>query len=90
VNIEEAKNPGPHFRDGAGWVCVAGLAVMVFKPLVEWVLLLLNHPINLPQLDLSSTQTMLWALLGLGGMHAAPDVLAAARGPGTVAPTTKG
>lgn len=70
ANAAEAARPGWHFRDGAGWVCVAAFAVMTLKPLIEWGAVLAGHPeIKLPPVDTSVAMTMLTGLLGLGGMH---------------------
>lgn len=69
VNQAEASQPGFHFRDGAGWVCVAGFAVNVLRPLVEWGSTFVGHPVSLPGMDTSETLPMLLGLLGLGGMH---------------------
>ncbi len=80
VNQAEAAQPGTHFRDGAGWVAVAAFALVVARPLVEWAAILAGHPVTLPALDTSETTPMLVALLGLGGYHAAPAVIAAAKG----------
>lgn len=80
VNQAEAAQPGAHFRDGAGWMCVLGLAFDVLRAPIEWGTALAGHPIVLPPVDTSVTQTMLWGLLGLGGYHAAPAILAAVKG----------
>lgn len=76
VNLEQIKanaiaeaKPGISFRDGAGWVCVAGFAIATLKAPVEWVCHLVGHPITLPSVDTSTITTLLFALLGLGGMH---------------------
>lgn len=69
ANTAEASQPGLHFRDGAGWVCVAGFAMLVLKAPIEWVCTLLGHPITLPTPDTSISTDMLLGLLGLGGMH---------------------
>lgn len=69
VNQAEAAQPGLHFRDGAGWVCVAGFAVTVLRPLIQWGSVLFNHPVVLPEMDMTQIGPMLAALLGLGGMH---------------------
>jgi hypothetical protein len=66
--VDEAK-PGLSFRDGAGWVCVIGFSVTILKPLIEWGCALAGHPIALPSVDTSTITTMLFALLGIGGMH---------------------
>lgn len=69
ANTAEAAQPGLHFRDGAGWVCVFGFAVMTVKPLLEWGSILVGHPVQLPPMDTTVSMTMLSGLLGLGGMH---------------------
>jgi len=66
--VSEAK-PGMSFRDGAGWVCVIGFAVATLKSPIEWVCSLAGHPVMLPSVDQSTTVPMLFALLGIGGMH---------------------
>lgn len=70
TNAAEAVQPGMHFRDGAGWVCVAAFAIMALKAPIEWGAALSGHPIVLPVVDTSTTTDMLLGLLGLGGMHA--------------------
>jgi hypothetical protein len=69
TNAAEAATPGFHFRDGAGWVCVASFAIAALKSPIEWGATLFGHPITLPSIDQSTTIPMLMALLGLGGMH---------------------
>lgn len=56
--------PWYHFRNLAGLVCVAGLAVdYVVRPLV------LPLGYTVPSLDLSQLLPMLLGMLGLGSMH---------------------
>lgn len=69
ANAAEAATPGFHFRDGAGWVCVAAFALSALKAPVEWGSALAGHPLVLPAVDTSTTTSMLLGLLGLGGMH---------------------
>ena len=70
VNAAEATQPGFHFRDGAGWVCVAAFACnFVLRPMVAWGTSLAGHPVDMPALDVSQLTPMLLGLLGLGGMH---------------------
>ena len=69
ANAAEATKPGLSFRDGAGWVCVIGFGVTLLKPLIEWGCALAGHAIALPSVDTSTITTMLFALLGIGGMH---------------------
>jgi hypothetical protein len=66
--VMEAK-PGLSFRDGAGWVCVIGFAITSLKSPIEWACALAGHPVALPSVDTSTITTMLFALLGIGGMH---------------------
>jgi hypothetical protein len=80
ANTAEANQPGMHFRDGAGWICVFGLGVTTLKPIIEWIAVVVGHPVVLPDVDTSVTSTMLMALLGLGGMHAAPGIIDAVKG----------
>ncbi len=69
ANTAEAAQPGMHFRDGAGWVCVFAFGLMTLKPVLEWGSVLIGHPITLPAIDTTVAMTMLSGLLGLGGMH---------------------
>lgn len=69
ANAAEGATPGLHFRDGAGWVCVVGFALMILKAPIEWGCVLASHPITLPAVDTSTIMPMLLGLLGLGGMH---------------------
>ena len=69
TNAAEAAQPGFHFRDGAGWVCVASFALAALKAPIEWGCTLAGHPVTLPSVDSSTTVPMLLALLGLGGLH---------------------
>lgn len=79
ANAAEAATPGLHFRDGAGWVCVAAFAVMTLKPLIEWGAALSHNPITLPAVDGTFAMTMLSGLLGLGGMHVFQQTSAATK-----------
>lgn len=69
ANAAEAAQPGFHFRDGAGWVCVVSFAVAALKSPIEWASVLVGHPVTLPSVDQTTTIPMLFALLGIGGMH---------------------
>lgn len=69
ANAAEAAQPGFHFRDGAGWVCVLAFGIMALKAPIEWGASLAGHPVTLPSVDTSVTTDMLLGLLGLGGMH---------------------
>lgn len=75
TNTAAAGQPGMHFRDGAGWTCVAGFAFnFVLRPLVVWSATTVGHPLDLPPLDVSQLTPMLLGLLGLGGMHAYENI----------------
>lgn len=78
VNKTEAAQPGAHFRDGAGWVCVAGFALIVLRPVIEWGAVIAGHPVALPAIDTAEIYPMLGALLGLGTMHTAQVIKGAA------------
>jgi hypothetical protein len=69
ANAADEAKPGMTFRDGAGWVCVVGFAIATLKSPIEWAASLVGHPITLPSVDTSTLTTMLFALLGIGGMH---------------------
>lgn len=70
ANAVEAAQPGLHFRDGAGWVCVISFAITALKAPIEWIAAITGHPVALPPVDTTLTGEMLFGLLGLGGMHA--------------------
>lgn len=80
VNQAEAAQPGMHFRDGAGWVAVAGFALVVLKPVIEWGATLAGHPVTLPPVDKDVMQTLLYALLGLGTLHGVQTAVVAVKG----------
>ena len=69
ANTAEAAQPGIHFRDGAGWVCVVSFGLSALKAPIEWGTALAGHPVVLPAADSTLTYSMLIGLLGLGGMH---------------------
>jgi hypothetical protein len=69
ANAAAEAKPGLSFRDGAGWVCVVGFTLAILKAPIEWACALASHPVTLPSVDTSTITTMLFALLGIGGMH---------------------
>lgn len=70
ANAAEASQPGLHFRDGAGWVCVVAFASnFVIRPWALAILHILGVAVDIPLIDTSEIYPMLFALLGLGGMH---------------------
>jgi len=75
ANAAEASQPGFHFRDGAGWVCVIAMGTdFVIRPIATWIAVTVGHPLAFPALDVTILGQMLFALLGLGGMHAYQQV----------------
>src|SRR5579862_1512961 len=69
INKAEAQSTDTlqHFRGGAGWMCVFGMAYnFIVQPILRDVSTLLHHPIVLQQLDIGPLVTMLTTMLGLG------------------------
>ena len=73
INLEEAKNPNlfvSGWRPFVGWICGFSLAwQFIGSPIFEWTVKLLGKNITAPDLDTGSLITVLFALLGLGGMR---------------------
>lgn len=73
VNEAEATNQSifvSGWRPFVGWVCGSGLAVQfILSPMVTWGAALAHHPVVFPSLDLGTLMTLLFGLLGLGGMR---------------------
>ena len=69
INKIEAANPRllvSGWRPGAGWVCVASLALQfIVNPLATWIAALCGHPIVFPNLDMGSLLVILGGMLGL-------------------------
>ncbi|MDR3631703.1 MAG: holin family protein [Desulfocapsaceae bacterium] len=73
INKMEAANPSPFasgWRPFVGWVCGSGFAIQfVIGPLAEWAAGLAGHPVQFPQMDMSTMMPLLLGMLGLGGMR---------------------
>ena len=72
IDKAEAQSPDPiqHFRGGAGWVCVFGLAYdFIIQPVLRDVSTLAGHSIVLQPLNIAPLCAMLAGMLGLGTMH---------------------
>lgn len=73
INLEEAKNPNifvSGWRPFVGWCCGFSLAwQFIGSPIFEWVVKLTGKNIVAPALDTGSLITVLFALLGLGGLR---------------------
>jgi hypothetical protein len=58
------------WRPFIGWVCGSGLAYQfVVSPLLTWGTELFGKTIALPALDMGTLLTLLFGMLGLGGMR---------------------
>jgi len=57
------------WRPAVGWVCVLGLAITVFSPLLGWGAALFGHAILVPAIPMDALMTLLIGMLGLGGMR---------------------
>ncbi len=73
VNQAEANNPNMFvagWRPFCGWVCGAGLAVQfLVNPIATWAAAMFHHAILFPSLDLGTLLTLLFGMLGLGGLR---------------------
>ena len=73
VNKTEAASASTFvagWRPFIGWVCGSGLALQfIIAPLVTWLAALFNHPVRFPELDGGTLLTLLFGMLGLGGMR---------------------
>ena len=58
------------WRPFIGWTCGLGLASQfIVAPLFTWGSGLIGHPTVFPTLDLSTLGTLLFGMLGMGGMR---------------------
>lgn len=73
VNQEEAKNPQlfvAGWRPFIGWVCGAAFAYhYVLQPFLVFALAVSGQPVTLPQFDMEALITVLFGMLGLGGLR---------------------
>ena len=77
TNLAEAQSSDPlqHWRGGLGWVCAFGYAWnFVLQPLIVAFAAIAQHPVVLPQLDISQLSTLTLGMLGLGGLHVAERI----------------
>jgi len=78
INKVEAASPLTFisgWRPAVGWVCVAGLFMQyIFSPFFSWGSRLVGHPVDLPELDLSTMTPLLFGMLGLGAMRTVEKV----------------
>lgn len=58
------------WRPFIGWTCGVGLATQfLVAPLATWISALMGKPIVFPPLDMGTLITLLFGMLGLGGMR---------------------
>lgn len=72
IDLAAEQQPGwfTKGRDGALWTCALSFFWMFLaRPMLQFAFIACGHPLNLPPLDVATTQDLLGGLLGLGGMH---------------------
>jgi hypothetical protein len=73
TNNTEASNANlfvAGWRPFIGWICGSGLAWnFAGVPLINAVMTIIGHPVNIPVADLSEMMPLLIGMLGLGGMR---------------------
>jgi hypothetical protein len=74
INKVEAANPSMFvagWRPAVGWLCVLTLAYQwLLAPAVSWLFVATGHDlVPLPVLGRDDAQTLLYALLGIGGLR---------------------
>lgn len=82
VDQAEAASPSmfQHWRDGAGWICVAGFAYQfIIAPVITWIAAASGHPAPAPSLDTGPLFNLMLGMLGIGGLHVYAGVQAKKR-----------
>ena len=73
INEVEAAHPSvwtSGWRPGVGWVCAAAFAWhFVLAPVVAFIAAVFGHPLVLPSFESESLMTVLFGMLGLGGLR---------------------
>lgn len=73
VNAVEASSASVFvagWRPFIGWVCGAAMAYkFILAPLLTFGAAYSGHPVNLPVLDFAEMSTVLFGMLGLGGLR---------------------
>ena len=73
INLEEAKHSSifvAGWRPFVGWVCGFSLGwQFIGSPIFEWIIKIADKNVSAPEMDTESLVTVLFALLGLGGMR---------------------
>ncbi len=72
INKEEAKSGSlfvAGWRPAVGWICAVALSYQfVVRPLLAWYSLIATIPVP-PELDIVTLMTLLFGMLGMGGMR---------------------
>ena len=72
INKEEAKSGSlfvAGWRPAVGWICAVALSYQfVVRPLLAWYSLIAAIPVP-PELDIATLMTLLFGMLGMGGMR---------------------
>lgn len=72
INKEEAKSGSlfvAGWRPAVGWICAIALSYQfLVQPLLEWASLIATIPVP-PELDSETLMTLLFGMLGMGGMR---------------------
>ena len=72
INKEEAKSGSlfvAGWRPAVGWICAVALSYQfVVRPLLAWYSLIATIPVP-PELDIATLMTLLFGMLGMGGMR---------------------
>lgn len=86
INQKEAEHGSifvAGWRPAIGWICGVGIAWnFIVQPLIMWVAFLVPEGpdlSNAPRLDISELMTLLFGMLGLGGMRTYEKRLGVAR-----------
>lgn len=73
INKAEASNTSlfvAGWRPFIGWICGGGLAWnFAGVPLINAIMIIIGHPVNIMEADLSEMMPLLIGMLGLGGMR---------------------
>lgn len=73
INLEEAKNSNlfvSGWRSFIGWVCGIAFAYhYILQPLLAFLFAASGHKVDLPVFDMDALVTVLFGMLGLGGLR---------------------
>ena len=63
------------WRPAVGWACVLGLTMeFLISPLCTWIAALAGSKVVFPDMDIGTLLTLLFAMLGIGGMRTAEKI----------------